>query len=539
MAKADSMRQPEVIIVGAGPSGLSLAIELGSRGIGCLVLEKNDRTGYAPRAKNCNIRSREHFRRWGIADRLAQAAPFGIDYPADVLFVTRLGGHLIARFEHAFGGNTAGDQRYSEEAQWIPQYKVEAVLLEHCRQLPGVVVEFRQEVIDLTQDADGVTVRVRATESGEERRITARYLVGADGGRSVVRQRIGAQMVGDRNLSRNNMTIFEAPGLMDAMPHGPAIQIWQCNEDAPSFIGPMDTNDRWFFAPTGIAPDATFSEEEVLGMIRRSTGVDLPYKILSNEIWVIHRLLADRYSEGRVFLTGDACHLHPPFGGFGMNMGICDSVDLGWKLAAVLQGWGGSGLLGTYEGERRPIHRFVLEEAEANHSLAPNQLAREGIEEDSPRGEAVRKEVADLIWRTKQPEFYSLGVVLGYRYVDSPIVVEDENPVPWQKSVDYRPSAAPGSLAPHRWLADGSSLYDHFGHGFTMLVLGSQAMPQAREAEIQARQFAIPFTIFETSDAAVAELYEAPLALIRPDQHVAWRGASVPDGLMARVTGHL
>ena len=452
--------------------------------------------------------------------------------------MTRLGGHLIARFEDAFDGNHTRDQRYSEHAQWIPQYKVEAVLLEHVRSLPGVTVEFGRELVSLSQDAESVSAQIRTVETGEIAAVTARYLVGADGGRSTVREQVGIRMVGDYGLSRNNMTIFEAPGLAKAQPHGPGIQIWQCNAEVPSFIGPMDTGDRWFFAPTGIAPDAVFSEEEVLGMIRRSTGVDLPYKILSNEIWTIHRLLAERYSSGRVFLTGDACHLHPPFGGFGMNMGVGDSVDLGWKLAAVLQGWGDRALLDTYEGERRPIHHYVLDEAAANHSLAPNQLARDGIEEDSPRGERVRKEVADLIWATKRPEFYSLGVVLGYRYMDSPIVVEEAQPQPWHKSIDYTPSAAPGSLAPHRWLEDGSSLYDHFGQGFTMLILASGARAEAERARDQAEQLDIPFTLYETSDPAVAALYEQPLALIRPDQHVAWRGSSVPEELMFTVSGH-
>jgi 2-polyprenyl-6-methoxyphenol hydroxylase-like FAD-dependent oxidoreductase len=530
--------EPQVIIVGAGPSGLSLAIELGSRSISCMVIEKNARTGYAPRAKNVNIRTREHLRRWGIADKLAAASPFGIDYPSNILFVTRLGGHLIARFEHAFGGNPARDQRYSEHAQWIPQYKLEAVLLEHTRSLPTVRVMFGQELVDIAQEGDQVRARIRAADTGLERTVTTQYLVGADGGRSTVRQSIGAKMIGTHGLSRNNMTIFEAPGLARAQRHGPAIQVWQLNQETPGFIGPMDVGDRWFFVPTGIAANVEFSEEELLDRIRRSTGVDLPYRILSSEIWVASRLIADRYSRGRVFLVGDACHIHPPFGGFGMNMGIADSVDLGWKLAAVLQGWGDHTLLDSYEIERRPIHNYVMDEAEANHTLAPHQLARDGIEEDTPRGEQVRKEVAELIWKTKQPEFFSLGVVLGYRYVDSPLIIDDMPATPWNRSIDYLPSAVPGCLAPHQWLEDGSSLYDHFGQGFTLLVLDAAARNEADNAQRQANLLGIPFSVFETANKAAAELYETSLALIRPDQHVAWRGQTVPGDLLARVTGH-
>lgn len=538
MVIQENMGDLQVIIVGAGPTGLALAIELGSRSIPCLVIEKNDRTGHAPRAKNTNVRTREHLRRWGIADRLAAEAPFGIDYPSNILFVTRLGGHLITRFEHAFGGNPQRDHRYSEHAQWIPQYKLEAVLLDHARSLPGVRVEFGREVVEVAQDDGGVRVKIREVEAGTEYSMTASYLVGADGGRSTVRQQIGAKMIGVHGLSRNNMTIFEAPGLAEAQPHGPTIQVWQCNQDMPSFIGPMDVGDKWFFVPTGISKDAEFTEDELLTMIRQSTGLDLPYRILSSEIWVASRLLADRYSNGRVFLAGDACHLHPPFGGFGMNMGIADAVDLGWKLAAVLQGWGAPALLDTYEGERRPIHNYVMDEAEANHALAPNQLARDGIEDDTREGQAIRDDVADLIWKTKQPEFFSLGVVLGYRYMNSPIIVEENPQTPWTKSIDYVPSAAPGSLAPHQWLEDGSSLYDHFGKGFTMLVLDPTAMPEAQGAKAQAERLAIPFHIFETSAEAVQALYKAPLALIRPDQHVAWRGDKVPERLMKQVSGN-
>jgi 2-polyprenyl-6-methoxyphenol hydroxylase-like FAD-dependent oxidoreductase len=528
----------QVMIVGAGPAGLALAIELGTRSIACTIVEKNERTGYAPRAKNANIRTREHLRRWGIADRLAKAAPFGINYPSNILFVTRLGGHLITRFEDAFGGNPKRDHRYSEHAQWIPQYKLEAVLLEHIRTLPSVSVMFGAELIDITQGEQEVRARVRTVNTGAEQIITAHYLVGADGGRSTVRQQIGVKMTGTHGLSRNNMTIFEAPGLAEAQRHGPAIQVWQLNQEMPSFIGPMDVDDRWFFVPTGIPADVQLSENELLDLIRRSTGLDLPYRILSSEVWVASRLLADQYSRGRVFLIGDACHIHPPFGGFGMNMGIGDAVDLGWKLAGVTQGWGASTLLDTYETERRPIHNFVMDQSEANHTLAPNQLAREQIEEDTPKGAQVRQEVAEIIWKTKQPEFFSLGVVLGYRYMDSPIIVDEVPGSPWTRSIDYRPSAAPGSLAPHQWLEDGSSLYDHFGQGFTMLVLDHRFRAGADTAQRQAQRLGVPFDVFETSNIAVAALYETSLALIRPDQHIAWRGHAVPDNLLARVTGH-
>jgi 2-polyprenyl-6-methoxyphenol hydroxylase-like FAD-dependent oxidoreductase len=258
------------MIVGAGPAGLALAIELGTRSISCLVIEKNDRTGYAPRAKNTNIRTREHLRRWGIADRLAAAAPFGIDYPSNILFVTRLGGHLITRFEHAFGGNPKRDQRYSEHAQWIPQYKLEAVLLERARSLPSVSVAFGEELLDIMQDDEFVHARIRSKASASEQIVKAQYLVGADGGRSTVREQIGATMVGKHGLSRNNMTIFEAPGLAEAQRHGPAIQVWQLNQEIPSFIGPMDAGDRWFFAPTGLHANTEFSNDQILDLIRRS-----------------------------------------------------------------------------------------------------------------------------------------------------------------------------------------------------------------------------------------------------------------------------
>lgn len=530
----------QVVIVGAGPAGLALAIELGHRGISCHLIERNERAGYAPRAKTTNVRTREHLRRWGIADRLADAAPFGVDYPSNIVFVTRLAGVGIARFDNALAASPGRDERYSEHAQWIPQYKLEAVLLQHARALPTVQISFGQELIDFEQDDEGVRVRIQDITNGSEQVIATLYLVGADGARSIVRDRIGARMIGTYGLSRNYNTIFHAPGLAEAHGHGPGIMYWQLNQEVPSLIGPMDAGDLWYFMPTGLSAHASYSEHEVLDLIRVSTGLNLPYRILSSDEWVASRLLADRYRSGRVLLAGDACHLHPPFGGYGMNMGVADSVDLGWKLAALLKGWGGPRLLDSYEAERRAAHIYVMDEAQANHALLPNQLARDGIEEMTPAGEQIRKEVADLIWRSKTAEFYGLGVVLGYCYRNSPLIVADEGTAAWQAAHSYFPSSAPGCLAPHRWISDGRSLYDLFGQGFTLLATAAADLRDLDIAAANAREIGIPLAIIQPDIPSLDALYPKPLTLIRPDQHVAWRGTSWPGpSLLKIVTGQL
>ena len=530
--------QRQVIIVGSGPSGLAAAIELGMRGIPCTVLERQARAGYAPRAKTTHTRTREHLRRWGIAGALAAASPFGVDYPSHVLYVTRLGGPLIHRFENALQCAPERDERYSEHGQWIPQYKLEAVLRDHALSLPGVEILYGHEFVRFEEDGLGLHVRAR-TEAGEQV-FEAAYLIGADGARSAVRDAIGATMIGTYGLSRNYNTIFRAPGLAEAHRHGPGIMYVQVNDDVPGLIGPMDEGDLWYFMPTGLADGVTYTPAEAVEAIRRSTGIDLPYEILSSDEWIASRFLADRYRRGRVFLTGDACHLHPPFGGFGMNMGVADSVDLGWKLAAVLKGWGGSKLLDSYEVERRPAHEFVLDESEANLAASPNALFRDGLEDDTPAGEALRRAVAEEVVRQKTAEFYALGVVLGYCYRDSPAIAADEKREVSKRSRDYLPSAAPGCLAPHRWLRDDVSLYDLFGQGYTLLVLDPRAAQSgAAAARAEAAATDTPLAIVELDDAALLTLYGAALALIRPDQHVAWRGDDWPtDGdLLNRLTG--
>ncbi|MES2538635.1 MAG: FAD-dependent monooxygenase [Pseudomonadota bacterium] len=537
ISKTDHTR---VLIIGAGPTGLALAIELGHRSIPCIVIEKNARVGYAPRAKTTNVRTREHMRRWGIAGDLRAASPLGVDYPSNVLFVTRLAGYELARFENAMYCAPGKNPMYSEHAQWIPQYTVEEIMRAHAQSLPGVDIRFNCELVSFDQDERHVTSRIRDLDGQTQFEVQSDFLVGADGARSVVRGGIGAKMAGTYGLSRNYNVVFHAPGLAQAHAHGPAIMYWQVNSEVPSLIGPMDRGDKWFFMPTGVPEGFKFEPSQAPDLIRKATGIDLPYEVLSADEWTASRLLADRYRSRRVFLAGDACHLHPPFGGYGMNMGVADGVDLGWKMAAVLQGWGGARLLDSYEAERKPVHEYVLEEAVANHSTLGNQLWREGMEEASGHGAELRREIGSRIESAKIREFNTLGVVLGYRYEDSPVITSDGTDVPARDFLNYVPSARPGSLAPHAWLHDGSSLYDHFGQGFTLLVTDGSDSAAADHLVEAARLVNVPLKLLRPTGTALADLYRARYALIRPDQHVAWRGDALPADvtrLLLQVTG--
>lgn len=528
----------DVLIVGAGPVGLALAVELGMQGHRCLVVERNDRVGHAPRAKTTNVRSRELFRRWGIADRLAAASAFGVNYPAEVVFATRLAGQEIARFSNAFYATPTRDARFSEHAQWIPQYKVEEVLRERALEFPGVELRFRSELGEFDQTQDSVQAQIKDLVTGKTSTVKARYLVGADGARSSVREQLGISMEGVSPLSHHHNIIFRSPGLAKRHALGPAFMYWLVNPELPAVLGPMDTDDRWSFACERLAD----SEADPVQLIRTALGIaDLDIEILSRDEWTSHQLIATSYRRGNVFLAGDACHLHPPFGGYGMNMGIGDAADLGWKLSAVFTGWGGPALLESYEIERRQMHRRVIDESVVNLAASSRRFALENIESAGPEGVKAREEAATGILAGKRREFDSLGVVLGSCFDNSPVLVEDGTPAPVPDSIRFEPSARPGCLAPHAWIApgtgEGASLYDHFNrYGLTLLVTRTVLAQEAARVQTIAQQQGIPLTIFAPAVIGLTQLYAADYALIRPDQFVAWRGNDLQDACDALTT---
>jgi 2-polyprenyl-6-methoxyphenol hydroxylase-like FAD-dependent oxidoreductase len=530
------MTDTDVLVVGAGPVGLALAIELGMRGVRVVVAERSARAGFAPRAKTTNVRTRTHMRRWGIADRLARASPLGIGYPNDVMFVTRLSEYRLAHFPHTFNARPDRSPLYPEHAQWIPQYTLEKVLREHAQSLPSVELRFDAAFMSATQDEPGVT-SVLVSEAGDESIVSSRFLVGADGAGSTVRKLIGAKMEGQYGLSRNYNIVFRAPGLAQAHPHGPAVMYWQTSRHGASLIGPMDKDDVWFFMPTGMKEGETLTNAEAAEAIKVATGIDLPYEIISTDEWIASRLLADRYRDGAVFLAGDACHLHPPFGGHGMNMGVGDGVDLGWKLAAVVQGWGGAALLDSYEAERRPMHEAVIAAAVANHAVLGGQLWREGLEDDTSAGAAMREEVGAHILETKMREFNSPGTVMGIPYESSPVIASEDGPWAERDGLIYTPDARPGSLAPHAWLPDGRSIYDAFGQGFALIVSEEADELQVARALNQARDLDVPLVVVRPDGVDVRALYQADLVLVRPDQYVAWRGSQWSDDVLLIAIG--
>ena len=487
------------------------------------------------------MRTRELFRRWGIADRLATASPFGVDYPSDVVFATRMTGYELHRFPNAFNCNPARDERYSEHAQWIPQYKVEAVLKTRAGELPDVEIRFETELEDFTDHGDHVTAVLRDLKTGAQTNVKAAYIVGADGARSTVREKLGIKMSGTSPLSHNHNIIFRAPGLAARHGLGRAVMYWLVNEEVPSVIAPLDTGDLWTFGCPKLG-DASFDPAL---LIRKALGFDISIEILNRDEWTAHQLIAERYGRGRAFLIGDACHLHPPFGGYGMNMGIGDALDLGWKLSAVLSGWGGDALLPSYEIERRQVHQRVIEESVANHAVSSTRLVVAGMEDAGDAGDAIRADVGATIAATKQREFYSLGVVLGSRYSQSPVLTSQTGLAgDVTESTDYTPLARPGCLAPHTWLgagsAKGTSLYDHFSSsGFTLLVTTQGASESVAPLVQAAAGLGLPLKILVQPVKKLKALYGCDYALIRPDHYIAWCGDRLDQAadLLACVAG--
>jgi len=499
----------QVVVAGGGPVGLACAVELGRRGIGCLVIEPRAAVSRArPRCKTVNVRSMQHLRRWGLAGRLRDRSPLSVAWSQDAVFCTTLAGRELSRFTGVLGLALDGD-RSPELGQQAPQYVLEELLREAVRELPACQLATGYTVTGAGQDDAGVRVTV-AGPDGPPAVVRAAYLVGCDGPRSAVRDAMGAAYTGEVALRPNFGLVFTAPDLWPHVRHGPAVHYWIINPEAPSLMGPIDLDGTWWVIAFGV--DAQTGERDATRLIDAAAGVRTGAVVRSTDPWTARMQIADRMRRGRIFLAGDAAHLNPPFGGHGLNTGLGDAVDLGWKLAARLDGWGGQDLLDSYERERRPVQERVIREATANMAVTSPELLADNLDADDAAGEQARRAAGERIQQAKRPEFHSLDLVLGIRLEGSPVIAG---------------GAGAGALLPHAWLGPGRSLYDELGEGYTLLRrpgAGGDAIGQA------ARARGVPLRVADqASDSQPA------FTLIRPDQYVAWAGAYEPDDPLALI----
>jgi 2-polyprenyl-6-methoxyphenol hydroxylase-like FAD-dependent oxidoreductase len=525
-----------VLIVGAGPVGLSLAMDLARRGVGVTLVET--RTAGEPPSVRCNhvsARTMETFRRLGIA-RAVRDAGLPADYPNDVAFRTTAIGIEMARIPipcraERYRAKDGPDTWWPtpEPPHRINQIYLEPVLFACAAATPGLLILSRTRVSNFEQDREGVLAIAKDLDSNESFQISARYLVGCDGAHSDIRHRIGVKLSGDATVIQVQSTDILAPDLLEMMPS----RAWAIDCLNPRSWGLMfaiDGRERWLvhnFQPT---VDRDRSIREILGV-----EPSFDFKIIGQEDWTGRRMIADRFRDRRVFLCGDAAHIWVPFAGYGMNAGIADAMNLSWMLAGVIRGWGNPALLDAYEIERQPITEQVSRYA-MNTSLArASQRATipDSIDQAGPEGDTVRARIGREAYDINIGQFCCGGLNFGYFYEASPIIAYDGEVAPSYTMYDFSQSTVPGCRTPHLWLRDGRSLYDALGSDFALLRFDQKVEIEALVEAAAHRSVPMPVVDVDADEAAA--LYPCKLLLSRPDQHVAWRGDKPPDDPLALV----
>jgi 2-polyprenyl-6-methoxyphenol hydroxylase-like FAD-dependent oxidoreductase len=537
----DCVKQTPVLIVGAGPVGLTLAIDLGWRGVPCTIIEKNELVGQLPKMERCNARTMEFFRRLGISDRV-RAAGLPRDVPMDVFVVTTLQEPPILQLEYPSVAKAEeataahNDGTYPREPyQLISQYTLEPLLKSVADAMPTVEVRFGQELLSFEQDADGVTAVVRST-GGSEETIRASYLVGCDGGTSTVRKGLGIKFEGRGGIREMRRSLIRSNDLFERIRSGKGRHYHVADDEYTTIVTQDDT--KHFTISTFLE-----ARDDPATHFKRVAGLDdIDVEVLWTGTWKQHLLLAERYGEGRVFLAGDAAHLVIPTGALGMNTGAGDAIDLAWKLAGTLAGWGGKKLLESYRTERRQVGaRNVNASGRATEGRVSWRSAyRPWIADATPAGEEARAEMARVADVEQRKTNEMLGIELGYRYIDTTLISREAGEGPDPNNVRYVPTTWPGARLPHVWLADGSALHDRLGQGYSLLRLAGSTADAAPLATAF-RSLGAPLDIVDIPDPAVRDVYGYDLLLVRPDLHVVWRGnAAPPDAvkLAALATGN-
>jgi len=540
-----------VVIIGGGPVGMVVAMNLAVFGVRSILVNVEPSSRWHPKGNTHNCRTMEHYRRLGIAGGLRKLG-LPPDHPTDVGYFTSLNGWEVARIRMPTERQKMDQLARATTTDQIPeplfranQMYVEAELFRHIQTIPEIAPRYGWRCVGIAKRGEGFAITIEEVASGRQETLDCDYLVGCDGGHSFVRNWLGISYVGERprdQIYGSGATVsthVRAPALYDRIIKHRCWQYWTVSPKVRSNLVSLDGAGGFLFNIRIRNIDEPLDVAYIARVFHDTVGEEVPFEFVGHWPWTAGQaLVAERFGEGGVWLAGDAVHLFTPTGGFGMNTGIDDAANLGWKLAAMVQGWGGPHLLATYATERRPIALRNTGMAKQFSRSIGEVPAPTAMLEDTPAGAAARTEASAILANFGE-EFASIGIQLGAHYDGSPIIISDGTAPPPDDPLRYAPSACPGGRAPHLFMPNRSSLFDHLGPGFTLLRLhgGHDARPLAAAAAARA----VPFTTFDVTFPEGRELYGCDLALIRPDQHVAWRGDRLPDdcdALLARVTGH-
>ena len=528
----------EVLIAGAGPIGLALAAYLGKQGIKTLLVERSPDRQDSAKMIVVSVRTMEFCRHLGVADALHNWG-FPLDHGLDSVFVTNLQGYELGRVKTP-PLNVPYDTPFSPERERpCPQTWFDPILKTCALEQASIDLRYQTELVSFEQDEVGVTVMLRDA-SGEMSRVNAQYLVGADGYSSTVRQLLGIEVRGVKHLDVSMSVYLSIPDLVHKHHMGDAYRyLFVAEKGVWCVLTTIDGRDLYRIQLIG-AGGADVEKMDLNDVVKSCLGPEVNYTLHETSSWVRKSTVADRFMDGRVFIAGDAAHAHPPNGGLGMNTGILDAWDLGWKLSAVIKGWGGRHLLDSYDFERRPASARACEESLKNYGRLVDHVHAPDLDGSTPQAEKLRKEVGQQLVKANEKAWHPIGIHLSHVYFPSPIVVDDQTLRPNQEQDEYSPSAQPGARAPHVWLKEGElSILDCFGPEFTLLNFGGGSVAAL---ELAAQKVGLPLTVVVVDNVKAKHLYEKELTLVRPDGHIAWRGDALPeqcDLLVDRVRGAL